>query len=70
MIPRLIRQQLQERLTVYPAVALIGPRQCGKTTLAQSMSGVYFDLEQDADRLRLDLDWDTVVAGKKMVILE
>ena len=70
MIPRLIRQQLQVRLTTYPAVALIGPRQCGKTTLARSMSGIYFDLEQDTDRLRLDLDWDTVVAGKKMVILD
>ena len=70
MIPRLIRQQLLERLAASPAVALIGPRQCGKTTLAQSMSGVYFDLEQEADRLRLDLDWDTVVAGKKLVILD
>jgi predicted AAA+ superfamily ATPase len=70
MIPRLIRQQLLERLAVSPAVALIGPRQSGKTTLAQSMSGVYFDLEQGAERLRLDLDWDTVVGGKKLVILD
>lgn len=70
MIPRLIRQQLQERLTASPAVALIGPRQCGKTTLARSMSGVYFDLEQEADRLRLDLDWDKVVTGKKLVLLD
>jgi predicted AAA+ superfamily ATPase len=70
MIPRLIRQQLKERLAASPAVALIGPRQCGKTTLAKSMSGVYFDLEQEADRLRLDLDWDKVVTGKKLVILD
>ena len=70
MIPRLIRRQLLERLAASPAVALIGPRQCGKTTLAHSMSGVYFDLEQEVDRLRLDLDWDTIVKGKKLVILD
>lgn len=70
MIPRLVQKQLRERLAASPAVALVGPRQSGKTTLAQSMSGVYFDLEQEADRLRLDLDWDTVVAAKKLLILD
>jgi len=70
MIPRLIRQQLLERLAASPAVALVGSRQCGKTTLAQSMRGVYFDLEQEADRLRLDLEWDTTVAGNRLVILD
>jgi hypothetical protein len=34
MIPRKISQLLQERLNHYPAVALVGPRQSGKTTLA------------------------------------
>lgn len=70
MIRRLIQNQVMERLTVYPAVSLVGPRQCGKTTLAQSLGGVYFDLEQPSERLRLDLEWDALVAGKDLVILD
>jgi len=36
---------------MFPAVALVGPRQSGKTTLAKSLGGQYFDLEQvHADR--------------------
>jgi predicted AAA+ superfamily ATPase len=70
MIPRRVKRQLLKRLKVYPAVALVGPRQCGKTTLAHSMRGVYFDLEHEADRLRLDLEWDTIVAGQDLVILD
>ena len=70
MIPRRIRPQVLERLAASPAVALIGPRQCGKTTLALSMDGVYFDLEQLPERLRLDLEWDKLVAAKKLVILD
>ena len=70
MIKRRVAQQLRRRLADYPAVALIGPRQCGKTTLAQSFAGAYFDLEQEAERLRLDLAWDDLVAGKELVILD
>lgn len=47
MIERLIQPLLQERLKHYPAVALVGPRQCGKTTFAQSLASEYFDLEQE-----------------------
>ncbi len=40
-----------------PVCALLGPRQCGKTTLArmlaQSHAAHYFDLESEADRRRL-----------------
>jgi predicted AAA+ superfamily ATPase len=40
-----------------PAVALLGPRQCGKTTLALAIAAerpsVYLDLESAADRARL-----------------
>lgn len=34
------------------------------------MGGHYFDLEQDADRIRIDLNWDRLVAGKELVILD
>lgn len=70
MIRRQVRQQLLERLGAHPAVALIGPRQCGKTTLAQTLGGTYFDLEQEPERLRLDLEWNGLAAGKDLVILD
>jgi len=70
MIGRQIKRLLTERLAAYPAVTLIGPRQCGKTTLAQSLGGAYFDLEQESERLRLDLEWDDIIAGKELVILD
>ena len=41
MIPPDVESLLRQRLDAYPAVALIGPRQSGKTTLARSMGGVY-----------------------------
>jgi len=70
MIDRSITRLLRERLEAYPAVALLGPRQSGKTTLARSLDGVYFDLEQPADRLRLDVAWDSAVAGEDLLILD
>ena len=70
MVPRLISPLLTDRLAESPAVALTGPRQAGKTTLARSMGGVYFDLEQESERLRLDLEWSKVVAGEALVVLD
>jgi len=70
MIPRHLKHLLVDRLATYPAVALIGPRQSGKTTLARSLDGVYFDLEQEPERLRLDLEWDRLLTGKKLLILD
>ena len=70
MISRYIDKILQNRLSSYPAVALVGPRQSGKTTLAGSLSGKYFDLEQESDRLRLDLEWDTLITDKALIILD
>lgn len=70
MIRRQIRPLLRERLTLYPAVALVGPRQCGKTTLALSLEGAYYDLEQETERLRLDLEWDARVAATELLIFD
>jgi uncharacterized protein len=67
---RAIGQRLQQDLQRYPAVALVGPRQCGKTTLAKSLGGHYFDLEDEADVLKLDLSWDRLIAGKDLVVLD
>ncbi|MCP3963152.1 MAG: ATP-binding protein [bacterium] len=70
MISRLIHPHLQELLAAYPAAALVGPRQSGKTTLAQSLGGIYFDLEQEPERLRLDLEWNDVLASDRLVVLD
>ena len=57
MIPRLKSQLVRARLDQLPAVALLGPRQVGKTTLAeivaQDRPSVYLDLEDPADREKL-----------------
>ncbi len=57
MIGRRIYAELAERLEEAPAVALIGPRQVGKTTLALEIAearlSIYLDLESDADRAKL-----------------
>jgi hypothetical protein len=61
---------LRSTLRRFPAVTLVGPRQCGKTTLAREIGGEYFDLEQESDRVRLDLEWTRLVAGRTRVILD
>ena len=38
MVPREIHTELTRLLDEYPVVTLLGPRQSGKTTLAQSLS--------------------------------
>lgn len=46
MKPRLAARLLRRRLAQSPAVALLGHRQCGKTTLARSIAKRYYDAEQ------------------------
>lgn len=70
MIPRHLKSLIEDRLASNPAVALVGPRQCGKTTLSRAFAGKYFDLEQEPERLRLDLQWESLCGGKDLVILD
>jgi len=58
MLKRLkLLSRLRAGLKASPAVALLGPRQCGKTTLARQLAGSsknnYFDLENPVDLARL-----------------
>lgn len=57
MIKRRIAPEVARSLEDAPAVALIGPRQVGKTTLAlevaASRPAVYLDLESESDRSRI-----------------
>jgi len=57
MIIRRLQSQLASLIDDYPAVALLGPRQVGKTTLAieisSDLNSVYLDLESPADCAKL-----------------
>ena len=66
MIPRSLRPSVEEHLRIFPAVALLGPRQVGKTTMARAIAdaglepasgagkpGLYLDLENPGHRERL-----------------
>jgi len=70
MIPRIFTTQVRRNLASYPAVALLGPRQSGKTTLARRFPGVYFDLEAQGSAARLDAEWDALTTGKRLLILD
>lgn len=50
-------RQVEYGLKRYAVTAILGPRQCGKTTLAKEVgrleNAVYFDLEDPNDQARL-----------------
>jgi len=70
MITRKLKDIIVARLKQFPAVALLGPRQSGKSTLAKTFSGAYYDLEIDQERLRLELQWNSLIRMDKMIILD
>ena len=59
MIKRQAQAQISKLLKQFPAVAILGPRQVGKTTLAKQLAtglkdkAIYLDMEKPADRNRL-----------------
>ncbi len=79
IIARMIRRrktlELIELIDSNPAVALLGPRQVGKTTLAfeigEQRPSIYLDLESDADRAKLS-EPELYLSGHedKLVILD
>jgi len=60
MIKRFLEARLRAALQSFPVVALLGPRQVGKTTLALTLaeqlaqSSIYLDLERDSDLAKLN----------------
>jgi predicted AAA+ superfamily ATPase len=57
MINRASRSLLGKLAAQFPAVLILGARQCGKTTLAkQVIGGQYFDLELNSDRQMFEGD--------------
>ncbi len=68
MIKRIAAKKLKYLLKYFPVVALVGPRQAGKTTLARdtvtklSKPFLYLDLEMNTDRVKLS-DPETFLQG-------
>jgi predicted AAA+ superfamily ATPase len=58
MIPRQLYKTVEKSLQEFPVTAIIGPRQCGKTTLArQFIKGPavhFFDLENPTDQFAIE----------------
>ena len=77
MIRRDLETKLLASLRRFPVVALVGPRQAGKTTLAHAVArklghAVYLDLERPSDAARLadpELYLETV-AGRLVILDE
>lgn len=75
MIPRprpLAR--IDDAFRVHPVTALLGPRQCGKTTLARILvernGGTVFDLENPVDRRRLSAPMNALERLEGLVVLD
>jgi uncharacterized protein len=77
MIARLVQPKVRRLLQQFPAVALLGPRQVGKTTLAHSLAdelgqqALYLDLELPSDRAKLtDPELYLSQHAERLVILD
>lgn len=75
MFPRTLQARIEELLAQFPAVAMLGPRQVGKTTLAleiaEKSDALYLDLEHPADLTKLSDPADYLSRHKdKLVILD
>ena len=66
--------KITRALTVHPIAALLGPRQCGKTTVARMIGerqpSTYFDLENPVDVRRLSAPMTVLEALSGLVIID
>ncbi len=66
-------ERVSEALRVHPVAALLGPRQCGKTTLAriiQDREATTFDLEDPVDRQQLDAPMTVLENLRGLVVID
>ena len=68
-VNRLIEKIVKERLKISPAVAILGPRQCGKTTLSKRFTKQYFDLEKETHRTSLNIKWGNIIKRHNELIV-
>jgi uncharacterized protein len=57
-LKRIIKPKIKQKLKNMPGVVILGPRQCGKSTLAKTINSeigtaVYLDLERSSDVSKL-----------------
>src|SRR6202035_4368500 len=66
--------RLRSGLKMGPAVALLGPRQCGKTTLARQLAAgsksTYFDLENPIDLARLSQPMTALESLRWLIVID
>ena len=67
--------RIAQSFRVHPAVALVGPRQCGKTTLSRMVAvdepdTAFFDLESAVDRRRLSVAEQTLGQLTGLVVID
>jgi hypothetical protein len=75
MIPRpKVLKRIENAFRVHPIAALLGPRQCGKTTLARMIAErepcTYFDLENPVDNRRLSAPMRTLEGLTDLVVID
>ena len=75
-LPRKIENAVLAALNSNPIVALIGPRQCGKSTLAKHLlennsNSIYLDLERPSDLQKLtDAEWFLISQKGKLICID
>jgi predicted AAA+ superfamily ATPase len=76
LIKRKLTNEINESLRHFPVVALIGPRQCGKSTLIRYLlcsdkALVYLDLDRQSDLQKLDeAEWFFQSQKEKIICLD
>lgn len=67
-------ERIHESFRAHPVVTVLGPRQCGKTTLARVFAGeatsTYFDLEDPVDRRRLEAPMTSLSGLRGLVVID
>ena len=68
-------QKIEDSFSIHRACALLGPRQCGKTTLARMIAegepgATFFDLERAPDRRRLETPELTLSSLEGLVVID
>ncbi len=75
MIPRpQAYENISRTLELFPIAALLGPRQCGKTTLARIIAdqnpSTYFDLENPVDMTRLSAPMSVLENLEGLIVID
>lgn len=69
-----IQELIRASFEAHPAVALAGPRQCGKTTLAREIASrettTFFDLEKAVDQRKLESPEQTLEPLRGLVVID